>query len=250
MKKLSILTAAAFTTLLAGAALAGNVSNVTQDSPNAALAASATIDQTGSNFSDVTQFDFADTKVTQSGAQNSAKVWQQGDDGSLATANQSFAVVWQLGNGNQASISQDNTDAPPPWGNSATITQTGDSNVGSSSQNGDHNTSNITQTGIGNQASTVVNPGAMYSARNTQDILQDGDFNVASASAVGWYNTGLINQDGIGNEATLEQLGDSNWSLTKQTGTRNIAFTSQAGLTNVSTITQNGAGNRATVTQR
>jgi hypothetical protein len=180
-------------------AIAGIYQNATGDS--------ATVQQVGDNFADVTQAFGTGSNVT-------VQQRDAGDQGSARAFNS--AVVAQYGTGNRVTVGQDALNAQ------ATAWQ----KVSSS-----NNTADIAQ-GIGRtgQASTTGTPGFTGgpTGANAMNLI-------ANVTQAGTFNDATIDQDGASLTANIDQNGGGTSTL------RNLVFISQTGAGNFARAYQ-GAG--------
>jgi hypothetical protein len=197
-----------------------------------ALSNTASIDQsspTGLPFSDystaiINQYSASNTGTTQqwSAYSSFANIEQGGGGGHNALINQAAgsyltAYIYQYGFASGES-----------GGETASIYQTGNSNLGVISQYGSGDVAKISQAGTS----------------NTSHVTQYGTGNNATVTQSGAWNDGTILQNGVGNQAGITQSGVGTGS------TINTALLSQAGNSNVASIAQSGGGgNHAVIHQ-
>lgn len=170
---------------------------------------SATVQQVGDNFADVTQAFGTGSNVT-------VQQRDAGDQGSTRAFNST--VVAQYGTNNRVTIGQDALNAK------ATAWQ----KVGSANNNADIG-QGIGRTG---QSSTTSTPGfvAGPSGAGTVDVT-------ANLTQAGTFNEAVVNQDGVSLTANVEQNGTGTSAL------RNTVFVSQTGSGNFARAFQgNGVG--------
>lgn len=157
------------------------------------------------------------------------------------------AYVSQIGNANEATVSQTAPDAR------ISIRQDGDRNVAAVTQSGEGIAfGDIAQTGADNEAALAQ----QGSGTNVLYLAQTGTGNRAAAqqsaegallngaimNQIGAFNQMSLFQDGSDNRAALTQEGDSNQMTAAQTGVGNRLIWTQQGnnLSNLG-ITQTGA---------
>jgi hypothetical protein len=199
-------------------------------------------------------------------AQGTATIYQRGD-GNTASVRQEDSVlptvgeIRQVGNNNAATITQHNV-----FFTGALIRQTGADNVATVEQEATDVSLTAIQTGVGNLLSfrqfqtahgpaTVTQTGASNSVTVDQDAVffaagtvidQVGDMNTVTSTLNG-FATDKILQVGTGNTATTIQTDGS--SEIVQKGSNNLARVTQNLGANDSLIKQIGNDNSATVLQ-
>ncbi|MBW4057247.1 MAG: hypothetical protein HIU83_18065 [Proteobacteria bacterium] len=182
-------------------------------------------------------------------------IQQLGDDNQAAqTTSPSYGsygiqdmLIYQKGNSNlgtQTSIGGKATVM--------TISQTGDNNNSTQSQDGmvDVTIANIVGDGnrtVQSQVSSVWGAATSYNSA-TIDILGNDNVSVTQTQ-LGVSNTADIDITGNANIATQNQIGNNNIAKLTQTGNSNIASQLQTGNGNSSTVSQVGSFNSAMVVQ-
>jgi hypothetical protein len=117
----------------------------------------------------------------------------------LSTAINNSANIQQVGNFNQATINQINSNGLNP--NIASIVQNNDYNQAQITQNGNGNNNSIIQNGNGNQAEINVT-----GDNNNTQIIQTGDNNVASQNINTSATQYIISQ--MGNNNSIQRYDD------------------------------------------
>ena len=239
----------------------------------------ATVNQTGSNTSDIDQIRTDYTyypnvhnvaTVNQNGSGNQSTIYQykgtyggnvynseatvqQVGSSNISDINQNVndhahSVTTQLGNQNQAYVDQISNTS---W---STIYQNGHRNIGDQYLWTSNSTADITQVGNDNEAyQTTLTPPVKNS---TFDVLQYGNGNYAQqdmkATAWGYaseLNTEYVYQQGNYNTAYQYQEGSSNYAYANAVGNHNYADVTQIGDFTSSTQVQNGNYHSSTVSQ-
>jgi hypothetical protein len=177
----------------------------------------------------------SDSRIDQTGSQQSAFVTQTSGNGAGNTAD-----IYQLGGFNNRATQTQSNNGPataPAGRNIARADQLGNQSTSDQTQNGYANTANVVQRSLTDNSSAVQNQGSDAS-RGYQFIDQNGNnnygyqtqtsgqFNKAEIVQTGNSNTADQRQSGMQNQASARQSG-SGYSLIQQTGNQNEGFVIQ-----------------------
>lgn len=217
---------------------------------SAAMAAEATIEQTGGASSAViNQYNndgsAVEATITTSGWDNTHSIDQ-------TRSNRIWAEINSPGSGNTASIEQSRLDYA-----GAHIYQAAHGSDASIRQGSNSGMSPTFYPGYGWGGGNRDNSQWAHIYQNggwghDASIVQRGDRVKATIEQSGFYNTALVDQRGTGaafNETEITQSGTGQYTSVTQNGHDLMARVNQSGLGNVALVDQSGNGHTARVTQ-